>query len=274
MFAPKVSKPQTKAEESPTGRLTHHWSTLVGHRLGQVSRIEPRGHNEERVDPASLTARGAPRGGAWDFSRIPLFPHEGASRPQSLSPVALTPLPGTIQAKLVVGPVNDPLEHEADRVANQVMRMPDAAIVARNSPLQISRKCAACEEEEKGKLQRKRAGAVADESEAPSAVHEVLGSPGRPLDAGTRAFFEPRFGVDFSRVRVHDDDRAALSTRQVGARAYAVGNHIVFDAGNFAPAARPDGVCSPTNSRTPYSKGGHPSLRSGRKPRHRKAIYG
>src|SRR5271165_6537394 len=143
-----------------------------------------------------------------------------------------------LQAKLEIGPVDDPLEREADRVADQVMRMPDPALVARTSPPRISRKCAACEEEEKGKVQRKREGTGAVEGEAPTEVREVLGSPGRPLDAGARAFFEPRFGVDFSDVRVHDDDHAAHSAQQVRARAYAVGNHIVFGAGNFAPGSQ------------------------------------
>jgi hypothetical protein len=62
-----------------------------------------------------------------------------------------------------------------------------------------------------------------------------LQSPGQPLDAGTRAFMEPRFRHDFSRVRVHSDARAAESARAVNALGYTVGRHIVFDAGQFAP---------------------------------------
>ncbi len=45
--------------------------------------------------------------------------------------------------------------------------------------------------------------------EVPPLVHEVLRSPGRPLDKETRDFFEPRFGYDFSQVRVHTDSKAA-----------------------------------------------------------------
>jgi hypothetical protein len=71
----------------------------------------------------------------------------------------------------------------------------------------------------------------------PPIVHEVLRSPGQPLDAATRAFFEPRFGADFSNVRVHDDARAADSANRVNAHAYAVGNHIVFAPDCFAPGA-------------------------------------
>jgi len=66
-------------------------------------------------------------------------------------------------------------------------------------------------------------------------VHEVLRSPGQPLDADTRAFMEPRFGHDFSRVRVHADSRAAESARTVDALAYTVGSDIVFGTGRYAP---------------------------------------
>jgi hypothetical protein len=69
----------------------------------------------------------------------------------------------------------------------------------------------------------------------PPVVHEVLGSPGATLDPKTRAFFEPRFGHDFSRVRVHHDARAAHSARAIGARAYTVGADIVFGRGEYDP---------------------------------------
>jgi hypothetical protein len=65
-------------------------------------------------------------------------------------------------------------------------------------------------------------------------VHEVLRSPGQPLDPATRAFFEPRFGHDFSQVRVYTDARAAESARAVNARAYTLGENVVFGAGRFS----------------------------------------
>jgi len=72
---------------------------------------------------------------------------------------------------------------------------------------------------------------------APSIVHEVLRSPGRPLDEHTRAFFERRFGHDFSKVRVHTDTEAAESAHAVSALAYTVGPQIVFGAGLYQPNA-------------------------------------
>jgi hypothetical protein len=70
--------------------------------------------------------------------------------------------------------------------------------------------------------------------EAPPIVHEVLRSPGQPLDPVTRAHMEPRFGHDFSRTRVHADRRAAESARAVDALAYTVGQDIAFAAGQYS----------------------------------------
>ena len=66
-------------------------------------------------------------------------------------------------------------------------------------------------------------------------VHEVLRSPGQPLDLATRAFMEPRFRHDFSKVRVHADAKAAESARAVNARAFTIGGDVVFDEGQYAP---------------------------------------
>ena len=70
---------------------------------------------------------------------------------------------------------------------------------------------------------------------APTIVHQVLRSPGQPLDSGPRALMESRFGYDFSGVRVHSGAAAGQSARDVSANAYTVGQDIVFGAGRFAP---------------------------------------
>lgn len=73
---------------------------------------------------------------------------------------------------------------------------------------------------------------------APPIVHKVLGSAGQALNPATRAFMEPRFGRDFSRVPVHTDQVASRSAEAVAAQAYTVGSDIVFGAGRYAPASR------------------------------------
>ena len=69
----------------------------------------------------------------------------------------------------------------------------------------------------------------------PPIVQEVLNSPGQPLDQATRDFYEPRFGHDFSQVRVHTDSKAAESARAVNALAYTVGKEIAFIEGSYVP---------------------------------------
>ncbi|MCC6966867.1 MAG: DUF4157 domain-containing protein [Nitrospira sp.] len=130
-----------------------------------------------------------------------------------------------LQTKLAVSQPGDEFEQEADRVAEQVMRMPDSegrpgVAESPRAPL----------------VQRHVNGSgTAGVGTASPLVHDVLNSPGQPLDAATRAFFEPRFGHDFGRVRVHADAGAETSARSINARAYTVGHHIAFGTGRFAP---------------------------------------
>jgi Domain of unknown function (DUF4157) len=78
----------------------------------------------------------------------------------------------------------------------------------------------------------------ADQSIAPPIVQEVLRSPGRPLDARTNASMKAHLGHDFSQVRIYPDAKAQESARVVEARAYTVGNRVVFGAGQYAPQTR------------------------------------
>jgi hypothetical protein len=99
-----------------------------------------------------------------------------------------------------------------------------------------------CENCKKERLQRKTRDPISETRNSPSVppvVHEVLRSPGQPLGTQTRAFFEPRFGHDFSRVQVHSDARAAESAHAVNAAAYAVGHHVVFGTRQYAPLTLP-----------------------------------
>jgi len=94
--------------------------------------------------------------------------------------------------------------------------------------------CVECKKKREGTLQRAAISAP-PLGQAPPIVHDVLRAPGQPLDASTRAFMEPRFGHDFSRVRVHANTQAAKSARAVNALAYTVGRDVVFGAGQYAP---------------------------------------
>lgn len=142
-----------------------------------------------------------------------------------------------IQTKLAVNEPGDIYEQEADRVAEEVMQMPAptlqraCASCAAGEPT-----CPKCEAENQGLVQRQAEHASNAGGSVPDSFVHSLG-PGQPLDSNTRAFFEPRFGYDFSQVRLHTDARAAESARAVNALAYTVGRDVVFAAGQYAPAA-------------------------------------
>ena len=93
--------------------------------------------------------------------------------------------------------------------------------------------CAECQK--KRLYLQRRAVNQAGPTTAPPIVHDVLRSPGRPLDPSTRTYMEPRFSHDFSRVRVHTDAKASDSARAVNALAYTVGRDVVFGAGQYSP---------------------------------------
>jgi hypothetical protein len=149
-----------------------------------------------------------------------------------------------IQARLTVNQPGDPYEHEADRVAGEVMRMSGSP--QRSRPPHVQRLCPGCEErlsrvaaeetEEEQLLQR---NAAAGQSSGLNASDrddvEGLRGGGRPLPHPARDFFEARFGRDFRGVRIHTGPGATESAQEVRAHAYTVGQHIVFGAGEFAP---------------------------------------
>ena len=169
-------------------------------------------------------------------------------KPES-APAAKAKAPAKAASSVLrIGDPNDAYEREADRVADEVMAggrpRPEWSFSRISVATPLQRKCACggsggwegeCKEcEEKKTLQRKAAG-PAEPGVAPPIVHEVLNSPGQPLDTASRAFFEPRFGHDFSQVRVHVGGQASASARAVRARAYSVGNAVVFDEGQYRP---------------------------------------
>lgn len=129
-----------------------------------------------------------------------------------------------LQTKLAISEPGDAYEQEADRVAEQVMRM---------SPANMSRS------QKNGMtqplIQRRATGSATGLGEAPPSVHRVLNSPGQPLKPVLQQDLEQRFGYDFSQVRVHSGAAAAQSARDVNASAYTVGHNVVFGAGQFAP---------------------------------------
>jgi hypothetical protein len=150
------------------------------------------------------------------------------------------PAAGVIQTKLTINQPGDEYEQEADRVAEQVMRMPEPEL---QRPCPCGGGCPNCQQEQSGLqqgLQMKHVdGSSFGQTAAPGIAHETLRSSGQPLDATTRGFMESRFRHDFSGVRVHTDGQAARSARMLNASAYTIGREIVFGSGLYAPRSDP-----------------------------------
>jgi outer membrane protein OmpA-like peptidoglycan-associated protein len=160
-----------------------------------------------------------------------------------------------LQRKLAINRPGDIYEQEADRVADAVMRMPASAPTLETvresglpsrlqrcscgKPVTSGEQCEACKTQ--GTRLQRSPTTSSENTSAPPIVHDVLNSAGRPLDAATRQFMEPRFGHDFSNVRVHTGSQAAESARAVNALAYTVGNNVVFGSGQYAPSTQAGG---------------------------------
>jgi hypothetical protein len=153
-----------------------------------------------------------------------------------------------LQTKLEISRPGDAYEQEAERVSERVMRMPepraaqeDVAVSEQSSVQHLHRVCHECEEEWHGEhatVHRREAGAPGAAVGGGQLVEEQLASlkgGGQPLPDSARAFFEPRFGYDFSHVRLHTGPLASDSARAVNALAFTVGPDIVFGAGQYAP---------------------------------------
>jgi hypothetical protein len=129
---------------------------------------------------------------------------------------------GVLQPKLKIGEPGDKYELEADTMADQVMRMPDSV-------------CPSCMEKKEESIQPKRENS--DTTEMSSDVESGIGSlkgGGQPLSESARNYFEPRFGYDFSGVRVHTGVEANETAKSINARAFTVGNDVVFGSSSYS----------------------------------------
>lgn len=151
------------------------------------------------------------------------------------SPTAKVASPPKVRTKLTINRPGDFYEREADRVAERVMRMP--------KPLQRCSCVDGCPRCRHGEISRRTtlaAGDVVGNRNALSALRQrestleaVAG--GQPLTRQQKAYFEPRFGVDFGNVRIHTDRSADAAARAVEANAYVRDGDIVFREGQYRP---------------------------------------
>ena len=121
--------------------------------------------------------------------------------------------PGRIQTKLEIGPSNDRYEQEADRVANDVVRM--------SAPLASSKT-----KTPSADTGIQRISSMDNITHGSTTDLNIDQKGGQPLSLSTRQYMEPRFGVDFSNVRMHTDRKSQHDAAQIQAKAFTYGNHI------------------------------------------------
>jgi hypothetical protein len=161
-----------------------------------------------------------------------------------------------VQPKLTVGAPGDKYEIEADSMAERVMSMnvPDAPAaiqrkeVGEEDPLQRSPLATSItpliqrqdDEEDVHSQPSVQRAAEAGGFQASSSVESGLASQqggGSPLDEGVRSFMEPRFGNDFSSVRIHTGSNAVQMNKELHAQAFTHGSDIYFNAGRYNPGS-------------------------------------
>jgi hypothetical protein len=176
--------------------------------------------NESQSSPAALVGKTVP-----------------AQQPDELKTALSESLP--IQLKLSVGAVNDPMEHEADAMADKVMRMPETSFIQRCS-------CGDRDDEHvrlkplTGQIspfiQAKSDGTGPVSDSVSGRIKSSMGG-GSPMQSNTKSFMESRFGTDFSDVKVHTGDYATQMSNELNAQAFTVGSDIYFNSGKYAPEA-------------------------------------
>lgn len=194
--------------------------------------------NQQGIETSSSSA--AVTHISHDFSRIPI-----CSAAQ------------TIQTKLAVNKLGDKYEQEADRVADQVMRMPEPEtsqelkgipavhhqtdrgelihrLAAHKSP-SFDDSTVVEEESEKGTVQTLRAQNLQNGREVVTKQQLNSSQGGIPLGANVRRSMEARFGADFSGVKIHADSSASILSNSLNARAFTYGQHIYFGDREYQP---------------------------------------
>lgn len=273
MFEPKITKPQTKTAASTTNKVAPQHSVfgtrpfggstvdqahflqrkignqatlrLMAHKTSSLTGDEHNDQREQEAEPTSLAPRGTTSGVSWDFSKIPPFPPDRAHRSiggvsetkdrmaaaASKSPAPSRAAParaaqGAARLSAPAGPAAAPA-HAWDFGAVAIHAAPPAAREDAN-------------EAEADRIAERAARTPAEgNGPGPPGPPSGSGSGGQPLDPAARRRLAPLFGFDLGRVRIHADAGAARSAAAHGARAYALGDRILFAAGQYAPRTAP-----------------------------------
>jgi hypothetical protein len=147
---------------------------------------------------------------------------------------------GPLQAKLEVSSPDDPAEREAERVADEVVKMdtPEADTTKRGE--ESAEEGRTRDDNDLGLIRTvpvSRMGSTSVSGDSEAAVQQGVQGDGKPLPAQTRSEFEAKMGADFSDVSVHTDSTADEGARSINAEAYTMGSDIAFAEGSYQPTS-------------------------------------
>lgn len=161
-------------------------------------------------------------------SRLETKPNVARRAPVRSPPKAPPQRSATVQPKLRIGAVDDPLEREADRMAARVVRPSASSAGGAPRGERLQRKAVATPAPG-------RRAAVSPSRHFAGELAAARATGGSALPSSARAELEPRFGLDFGGVRVHANTRAERLSRQIGARAFTIGGDIFFQRREYSP---------------------------------------
>src|SRR5262249_23844902 len=230
--APRCGSPSASAPATPR-RWPPRW------RRASSARWEGRSVGERLAVQRSFAAPPAGARAAATKAREP-----------AVSPLQVLRTTRALQTQLAVGAADDPFEREAERTADAVVgtgwsarRLGEGPLAA--SLLRVVQRAlgkgepATTKNDDEERRKRVQKGSTGGGPEGgPRGVESsiaAMAAGGAPLASSVRAFFERRFGFDFARVRTHTGNGAAAAALALGARAFTVGDHIFFGAGEYRP---------------------------------------
>jgi Domain of unknown function (DUF4157) len=187
---------------------------------------EIRVHHEQAAEHAPLK----PSGDRPMHARASRSAAGSAQSKVANSATQVSPRAVAAPVSLPLGRSVDEFEFQADRVADRVMQRRDGP--ADDGQPHVEARAGAA-----SMPMRPISATLPDAANVQPHVRGVLSTAGEPLDRSTRAFMEPRFGHDFSRIRIHADWQAQQSARRLNAQAYAAGHHIAFAPRRYAPGS-------------------------------------
>ena len=238
------TKMQTKVQASPVQNFTPAQLGLLQKKCTFCNTPGLVEDSERDEDKLSLQRSSATQAGT---TTVPRFGHD-------FSRVSVhSTRPGLIQTKLKINKPGDIYEQEADRVADAVMQMPESGVQRQEEPEEeeemlqakplaieitqfVQRQVEPEDKEEDEEIQPKSLASTAPEF-TPEMGHDIqsIKGAGQPLSASERAFFEPRFGNDFSHVRIHTNHQATQMAHALNARAFTIGSDVVFGSRQYSP---------------------------------------